>query len=195
MLIRILRHIRQKWQLRCYPTLRVFHGVRVYDSKFGRHNILYQNTLIVNSELGDYTYVGGNSRIKHTSVGKFCSIAEEVKIGLGKHPLYLKSTHPGFYAKDASYYGFNPEEKLSESEYERVYVGNDVWIGERAMILDGVTIGDGAIIGAGAVVTTDVPPYAVVGGVPARIIKYRFDEARIAQLLESNWWDDERYGV
>ena len=72
---------------------------------------------------------------------------------------------------------------------KKVIIGNDVWIGSHALILGGVKIGDGAVIGAGAVVTKDVPPYAVVGGVPARIIKYRFSQEIIDKLLEIKWWN------
>lgn len=67
-------------------------------------------------------------------------------------------------------------------------VGNDVWIGARAMLLDGVRVGDGAIVGAGAVVTRDVPPYAIVVGSPAKVVRFRFDDARIARLLQLSWW-------
>jgi virginiamycin A acetyltransferase len=74
-------------------------------------------------------------------------------------------------------------------EYKRITIGNDVWIGARAVILDGITIGDGAIVGACAVVTKDVPPYAVVAGVPARVIRYRFSEKKIRTLLELQWWE------
>ena len=72
--------------------------------------------------------------------------------------------------------------------YKRVTVGNDVWIGVRAMILGGVTIGDGAVIGAGAIVTKDVPPYAVVAGIPAKLLRYRFPQNQIVKLITHPWW-------
>ncbi|MDE6871395.1 MAG: CatB-related O-acetyltransferase [Bacteroidales bacterium] len=127
-------------------------------------------------------------------IGKFCSIGPEVLIGgLPSHPLNLKSTFPGFYQKDSSFYGVEPEYEYNEPEFKQVTIGNDVWIGARAMILDGVCVGDGAVIGAGAVVTKDVPPYAIVGGVPAKIIKFRFAEPEILDMLKSQWWNDPKY--
>jgi len=84
-------------------------------------------------------------------------------------------------------------QEYRDPEFKKVTIGNDVWIGTRALIMDGVTVGDGAVIGAGAVVTKDVPPYAIVGGVPAKIIKYRFSEKKISQMLELQWWNDTKY--
>lgn len=171
------------------PTLRMFRGTLAYDCTFGEHNIIYDDAVLVSVEMGSYSYVGGRCRLQNCKIGKFCSIGAEVLIGLGVHPLHYKSTHPGFYAKDSSYYGFEPEYKNEFPEYKPVTIGNDVWIGTRAIILDGVHIGDGAVVGAGAVVTKDVPPYAVVGGVPAKVIKYRFNPETISQLLQEKWWD------
>lgn len=175
------------------PHTKLFFPVHITESNLGQHCIIYADAVISRSHIGDYSYVGGNSHIQYAEIGKFCSIGPEVRIGLGKHPLHLKSTHPGFYDIDSSYYGITPEYNNPEPEYEKITVGNDVWIGCRAMILDGVTIGDGAIIAAGAVVTKDVPPYAIVGGVPAKIIKYRFQPEKIEELLESEWWNDSKY--
>lgn len=155
--------------------------------------MIYADVVVINSFIDDYSYVGGGSRVQYAKIGKFCSIGPEVRIGLGKHPIHLRSTYPGFYAKDVSFYGVTPEYENPEYEYEPISIGNDVWIGCRAMILDGVKIGDGAIIAAGAVVTKDVPPYAIVGGVPAKIIKFRFEPTHIEELLESKWWDDPKY--
>ncbi len=164
-----------------------------YNCQFGYNNIVYDKTILVNVKIGDYTYIGSNSKIQHAEFGKFCSVGAEVYIGLGKHPLHYKSTHPAFYANDSSYYGVEPEIKNLTPEYEKITIGNDVWIGTRAIILDGVSIGDGVVIAAGAVVTKDVPSYAIVGGVPAKIIKYRFEPDKINQLLEEKWWEKEKY--
>lgn len=175
------------------PDSQLFYPVTINQSRLGKHTIVYADTVIVNSRIGDYSYVGGNSRVQYAEIGKFCSIGPEVHIGLGKHPLNLKSTYPGFYAKDSSYYGLIPEYTCPIQEYEAVCIGHDVWIGCRAMILDGVTIGHGAVIAAGAVVSKDVPPYAIVGGVPAKIIKYRFTLEQIQEMLDSEWWNDGKY--
>lgn len=161
---------------------------------FGYHNIIYENVRLVNVKLGDYSYIGGSCRVMNAEIGKFCSIGPEVLIGgQPAHPLHLKSTFPGFYQKNPSFYGVEHEYEYLDPEFRKVIIGNDVWIGSRALILDGVTIGDGAVIAAGAVVTKDVPPYAIVGGVPAKIIKYRFSEKKISQMLKSQWWNDLKY--
>lgn len=177
---------------RLNPSLR-FGRSLAYNCKFGYHNIVYDNTLLVNVEVGDYTYIGGESRIQNASIGKFCSMGPELRIGLGRHPIHLKSTFPGFYSDNSACYGVEKEYENPIAEYLPVTIGNDVWIGTRAMILDGVTVGDGAVIAAGAVVTKDVPPYAIVGGVPAKIIKFRFDTSEIERLLMVKWWNYPKF--
>ena len=161
-----------------------------YNTILGKNNIIYDNSLIVNSRINDYTYIRGNNKIQNATIGKFCSIGPEVCIGLGIHPTNLKSTYPGFYTR-SEYYRVEKLYDFDGEEYKQVEIGNDVWIGARATILDGVKIGDGAVIAAGAVVTKEVPPYAIVGGVPAKVIKYRFSESRIKELLDEKWWDKE----
>ncbi|MBN2730379.1 MAG: CatB-related O-acetyltransferase [Bacteroidales bacterium] len=106
---------------------------------------------------------------------------------MGIHPTDLISTSPIFYAKD------NPlRERLTDptkiQEHKQTIIGNDVWIGVDALIMDGIRIGNGAIIGAKALVVKDVPAYAIVGGIPAHIIRYRFDENTIKLLEETQWW-------
>lgn len=121
---------------------------------------------------------------EQTTIGRYCSMARGARIVNHNHPVGFKSTSGLF---------FNPHFGLCDHslvEFHPLHVGNDVWIGTNAVILPEVsTIGDGAIIGAGAVVSRDVPPYAVVLGNPARIVKFRFSEAVIADLLEERWWD------
>lgn len=169
-------------------TIRIGYMSLCYNSSFGKNNIIYDHTLIVNCKIGDYTYIGGNNKIQNAIIGKFCSIGPEIRIGLGIHPTDLKSTYPGFYT-NSEYYRVDKLYNFDREEYKQVIIGNDVWIGTRATILDGVRIGDGAIIAAGAVVTKDVPPYAIVGGVPAKLIKYRFTDEKIKELLNERWWE------
>lgn len=141
-------------------------------------------------ELRSYSYIARNSNITNCIIGKFCSIGPNFCCGLGIHPLDGISTSPMFYsANRQNGFSFCKENKVVESCQTRI--GNDVFIGANVTVLDGVYIGDGAVIGAGAVVTKDVPPYAVVAGVPATVIKYRFDEKTIRDLLAKKWWDGD----
>lgn len=139
-------------------------------------------------EIGDYSYLSVNSRVCNTSIGKFCSIGPNFCCGLGVHPTNGISTAPMFYSM-AKQNGTTlcKENKLEESLHTTI--GNDVFIGANVTVLDGVTISDGAVIGAGAVVTKDIPPYAIAVGVPAKVVKYRFNDETIKALLEKQWWN------
>lgn len=158
-----------------YPTLKVGGYAEITsDCSFGHRNIIYPHAVVSNVKLGDYSYIGGYSHIQNAMIGKYCSIAPEVRIGLGIHPTNLKSTHPAFFSKQSHWIDeIQPTISDEIVEYKHIYIGDDVWIGARSLILDGVKIGSHAVIAAGAVVTKDVPEYAIVGGVPAKIIKYR----------------------
>jgi len=119
-----------------------------------------------------------------TSIGRYTSFAREVLILNGNHPSGRKSTHPFFFNP---VFGYVDELKINRT---RISIGNDVWIGARAIILPSVThIGDGAIIGAGSVVTKNVPPFAIVAGNPARLIRYRFSFDLIKEIIDSSWWN------
>ena len=169
------------------------------DSKanFEGKNKLSNGAVFLNSSLGYASYVSDHSFIKNTVIGRYTCIANEVMTVAGNHPLAFPSVHPVFYSTNqiSSYVSHNRFEDFKYLDIEKkisVKIGNDVWIGTRATLLEGITIGDGAVVAAGAVVTKDVPPYAIVGGVPARIIKYRFDELTIHKLLTFKWWDKDQ---
>ena len=174
----------------------------VDNLQFGGHNIVYKGCKLHNVYLGKYSYIGGNAKLFNTRIGAYTSIGSDVRIVIGQHPTNrFVSTHPVFYSKKNEF-GKNFAKKQLFEEYKyankehklSVIIGNDVWIGENVTILEGVTIGDGAIIAAGAVVTKDVPPYAIVGGVPAKLIRYRFSDNEIEYLLNLKWWDkDEKW--
>lgn len=159
-----------------------------YRSTVSRYSYIWEFCKVVNSELGDYSYVGRSTNIVYAKIGNFCSISDNCAIGMGTHTLSNLSTSSIFTAARNGTRRRWVEKTIAE-EYKTVIIGNDVWIGQRAMVMGGVTIGDGAVVGAGAIVTKDVPPYAIVGGIPAKVIKYRFDEPTIKTLLNSQWWN------
>lgn len=134
------------------------------------------------SSVGKYTFIGQNSSITKTKIGNYCSIGTGVMIGLGEHDLSKPSTSSCFY------HG-NTYQELTK---KNIVIEHDVWIGANAIVLRGVVVNTGSVIAAGAVVTKNVPPYAVVAGVPAKIIKYRFEQDKINGLLNSNWWNENK---
>lgn len=118
-------------------------------------------------------------------MGKYCSLASDVQIMLGgEHRPDWVTTYP-FNVRDDRH----SEIRGHPASKGDVIIGNDVWIGTEAIIMSGVSIGDGAVVAARSVVTKDVPPYAIVGGNPAKMIKKRFEESVIKQLSEIRWWD------
>ena len=150
-------------------------------------------------EVGAFTTFDGeecDGRIRNVKIGRYCSVAKHVDIGLPEHPVNWLSISPRQFFPNFSGWDCLTGKKVSVKPFVResgmTEIGNDVWIGDHVVIMSGVKIGDGAIVAAGAVVTKDVPPYAIVGGIPARVIKYRFDEKTIRRLLDLQWW---RYDI
>ena len=130
------------------------------------------------SAIGANTYIGFNVTVTKSNIGQYVSIANNVSIGPGEHDISTVSTSSAFYE--------NAYDQLTNKE---TIIGHDVWIGENAIIRRGVNVGVGAVIGALSFVNQDVPPYAVVAGIPAKIIRYRFNESQIKFLEKSKWWE------
>lgn len=156
------------------------------DSVIDKSARVHRRVKVFHSKLGRFSYVGKRTSLIYTEVGAFCSIATDACIGMGEHSISKLSSSPLFSEK-VNGTGATWTDKVV-FPYSKVSVGNDVWIGERAMVMGGVIIGNGAVVAAGAVVTKDVPPYAVVGGVPAKVIKYRFSPEVIEELEKLQWW-------
>lgn len=147
-----------------------------------RKDVVISPTL---KQIGSYSYIGDRTEIMNCEyIGRYVSISHDVKIGLENHKLDGIGTSPVFYSRYRGWVDKDCNETLAP-----VIVENDVLISANAMIMSGVTIGVGAVIGAGAFVNEDVPPYAIVAGVPAKIIRYRFNKETIQKLIESEWWN------
>lgn len=179
----------------------IFHSkVKINKSTvFEGHNAIHQNTEIRGSYIGMGTYIANNSILRKVKVGRFCAIGDNLKTGLGLHPLkkYV-SIHPAFFStKEQAGFTFVNNQSFEEHKYvdelKKYYVsiGNDVWIGSNVQIMDGVEIGDGAVIAAGAVVTKNVGPFEIVGGVPSKHIKFRFTEEQRQNIVKDPWWNKD----
>lgn len=159
----------------------------ISKSNLGNNIFIYSNCYLSKVSMGSFSYVAANSRLSSVKLGSFCSIGSDIICGIGEHPTDFLSTNPVFYST-LKQCGVAFSDKDYFKECKEVYIGNDVWIGARVFIRNGVKIGDGAIIAAGAVVTKDVPDYAIFGGVPAKLIRFRFSSETISELLSIKWW-------
>lgn len=167
-----------------------------YISKFEGRNRIGENSYFIQSDIGYASYIGREGYFYNTSIGKYSCIGPRVKIIVGQHPTSkIASIHPAFFAKRnvirMSYVNKTifDENRMADDSMKSVIIGNDVWIGADVLIMEGIKIGDGAIIAAGSLVLNDVEPYEVVGGHPAKHLRFRFGKEEINKLLKEPWWD------
>lgn len=180
-------------QLSEAPTIHLEADVK--ECTLGAWTDVGKGTMMRESEMGDYSYITQDCHVVWTTIGKFCSIANSVRINPGNHPTWRALQHHSVYRAEQYDLGDDDEEFFGWRKDHWVNIGHDVWIGHGVTVTAGVTIGNGAVIGAGAVVTKNVDPYTVVGGVPAKPIKRRFTEAQAEALEQIAVWDwsRERY--
>ena len=167
---------------------RILRGKSIRNSCIDKTSVVNSGCNVCNVEMGKHSYCGYDCEIYDAKIGNYCSIAGQVHIGGSEHPISWVSTSPVFQDAGRS----DPPKRFVKKDIpapKKTIVGNDVWIGFGAIIKQGVTIGDGAVVASGAVVTKDVAPYSIVGGCPAKHIKFRFSENIINDMLAIKWWD------
>ena len=152
------------------------YGVLGRGNIFGRRVFIHEM-----SSVGKYNRFGRDTMLTYAQVGNYCSIASGVKIGQAQHSISYITTYDAIASVNTGYQMFD----------KPTVIGNDVWIGDNAVLMQGIVIGDGAVIGAASVVTHDVPAYAIVAGVPARVMRYRLREDQITKIQDSKWWMED----
>lgn len=194
---RILYRIMSKFHHKT-PKYTVSTPIEEFSNTYLGNNMVDSGTLLMKCVIGQCTYLSFDCVIQKTKIGKYCSIGPRVCTGFSTHPTKKwVTTHPAFYMniKPSLGYSFHENNIPLFNPYKEVSpgflceIGNDVWIGADVKIMDGVKIGNGAIVAAGSVVIKDVEPYSIVAGIPAKLIRYRFDDIQIDFLEQFKWWD------
>lgn len=171
---------------------RIHGSASLRNATLGRFTEIKERVQFHDSELGDYSYIERHSEAIYARIGKFCAIASDVRINALNHPIERVSQHKITYRPNEYFAGAKLDKNFREARIAKpVSIGHDVWIGHGAIILPGVSIGHGAVVAAGAVVSKDVPPYAVVAGVAARFLKWRFAPEISQRIIALSWWDWE----
>lgn len=159
-------------------------------SDLGRYTYVGPRSHMSDCLFDDYSYAIGDNQFAHARIGKFCNIATGVRINPSNHPWWRATLHHFTYRSRS--YGLPLDDDVdffAWRESDQVIIGPDVWLGHNAIVMPGVRVGLGAVVGSGAVVTHDVPDFAVVVGVPARVIRQRVDEETAAALKRIAWWE------
>jgi acetyltransferase-like isoleucine patch superfamily enzyme len=191
-LVRSWRDARRRRQLLAAGNVlgahaHVARSAELAGTTLGEHARIAGGASVRHSTLGDCSAIGRDCKVTHADIGRYCAIAWDTTVNATAHPASSLTVSAFPYVPEMGAFVV-----ARDQTWARTVLGNDVWIGANAVVMPGVRIGDGAIVGAGAVVTKDVPPYAVVAGVPARHVRWRFDEATVARLLALQWWRLDR---
>lgn len=164
-------------------------SAEVYDCELGVWTEVGARTKMIETTLGDYSYVVNDSDIIYSEIGKFVNIASHARLNPGQHPMEKASLHHFQYRSKAYGFGDDDQDFFNWRRASRVTVGHDVWIGHGVVVQGGVELGTGCVVGSGAVVTKDVPPYYIVTGVPSKTLRPRFDVSIQNALLRICWWN------
>lgn len=178
-------------------SIEIGRNAKVRGAKIAKNVKIGSHCNIQRGGVSSFSYMGDYCELPQVEIGKFCSIAAHVTLAAGNHPMSYVSTSPYTYSTIRNSFAkkqlFTQEFFYTDEDHKYLCkIGNDVWIGTGATLVSGskaLNIGDGAVIAAGAVVTKDVPPYAVVAGCPAKILRYRFSDEMISEMEREKWWD------
>jgi phosphonate metabolism protein (transferase hexapeptide repeat family) len=172
------------------PTARVHSSSTLRDTVLGHFTDVAERVILAECEVGDYSYIERHVEAIYTSIGKFCAVAAGARLNALNHPIDRISQHKITYRPNEYFVYAKVDTAFREQRQQaRVTIGHDVWIGHGAIVLPGLTIGHGAVVAAGAVVTKNVEPYAIVAGVPAKRIKWRFEKIIRERIIALAWWD------
>jgi phosphonate metabolism protein (transferase hexapeptide repeat family) len=174
-------------------TPRVHASSQLRETKLGVFTDIAERVNLAECDVGDYSYIERHVEAIYTTIGKFCAVAAGARLNALNHPMERISQHKITYRPNEYFVYAKVDKAFREKRQNaRVVIGHDVWIGHGAIVLPGISIGHGAVVAAGAVVTKNVEPYAVVAGVPAKRIKWRFEKLIRERIIALAWWDWEQ---